>query len=339
MLIVVQVVYGCKYLLKDKKWIIKSLFIIFKFFEIKLWRMHMDYKVHILMATYNGEKYIKSQIDSILKQTYKNIKLFVLDDGSTDSTVEILEKYEEQGKINIVRADNHLGYPYSYFELLKRCGDADFYGFSDQDDVWHPRKIERAMEMLSSADNSKPQLYFSAFEYADKDLNVMEKSPQPPEKIKFVDTFFQCFMWGFSVVFNEKMRQKYVAKLPESIEASDYWLHMLCGAFGEFHYDKRICAKHRRHGDNHSQDTTSFWKFQLWRFKYFFKENQFKGYHEMLKQFYKYYSKELPENQRKLLWLFQSDGHVLRKLFYPHRLRYKLLDEILLRMVFILRKL
>lgn len=299
----------------------------------------MDFKVHILLATYNGERYIRTQIDSLLNQTYKNMKIFVFDDGSTDGTVKILEEYEALGKISVLKDNKRLGYPYSFFKLMESCGGADLYGFCDQDDKWYPEKVERAVEVLSKADNTKEQLYFSAFEYGDGDMKFIGKSPTPPAHIKFTDTFFQCFFWGFSVVFNEKMRQRYIDKLPKVTKAKDYWLHMLCGAFGEFHYDERIGAMHRRHGNNHSQDTTSFIRFQIWRFKYFFRQNQFGEYHAMLKEFYKYYSAELPEKERKILELFQSEGHVFRKLFYPHRLRKKMLDEILLRMVFLLRKL
>ena len=93
-------------------------------------------KIDILMATYNGEKYLKEQIESILNQTYSNFRLIVSDDCSTDNTRMILEEYQEKdNRIEIYYQDKNLGY-IKNFEFLLNKVENNFYMLSDQDDIW-----------------------------------------------------------------------------------------------------------------------------------------------------------------------------------------------------------
>ena len=104
-------------------------------------------KVIVLMSTYNGEQYIKEQIESILNQTYSNMELYIRDDGSKDQTVAILKKYEQDGKLHFSQGKN-MGFINSFFEVMRTSGEADYYAWCDQDDVWLPEKIERAVKEL-----------------------------------------------------------------------------------------------------------------------------------------------------------------------------------------------
>ena len=108
--------------------------------------------IAILLSTYNGEKYIKEQIESLLDQTIKNWFLVIRDDGSHDKTVEILKEYSTSypNKIFIdgsVR--ENLGAGKSFMHLLK-ITHADYYMFCDQDDVWMPDKIERTLAKVKA---------------------------------------------------------------------------------------------------------------------------------------------------------------------------------------------
>jgi len=296
-------------------------------------------KVHVLLASYNGANYIAEQLDSLMAQDYDNFEVYVFDDGSKDATVEIVRDYQNRyARIHLVEGERR-GYPGSFFKLLQECSGADYYCFSDQDDVWLPHKISRAVEMLSQHENEKPLLYFARFAYHDGELNYMRDADLPPARIDFHKTFFQCYLWGFSVVINEEMRQLYVGDLPKRTKQKDYWIHLLCGAFGTFVYDEKICAKHRRHTSNHSQDPTSFIRFQIWRFKHFWVNNVFQESHDLLKEFYEHFAERLPEEKRRAIELFQSDGKRFAKIFYPKRLRSGMFDEILLRLMFLLGKL
>lgn len=295
-------------------------------------------RVNILLATYNGENFLSNLLDSLLSQTYSNLKIYVLDDGSTDDTLNILKTYQKRGII-IVPNSRNLGYPFSFFKLLEVCDNAEFYCFCDQDDIWLPQKVEWAVEKLSATDANKPNLYFAAFNYCDENMKIIKKSSEPPKNLFLSRCLFQCYLWGFTMSFNETARQKIVHNIPHRFKSKDYWMQILCTVFGTVVYDTRVCANYRRHNKNVSPVNLSFWKFQWWRFCHFWVEDSFSGYHGMLKEFYEFYADHLTKEQQKLLYLFQSDGYALKKAFYPHRLRSTLFDEIMLRVVFLLHKL
>ena len=106
----------------------------------------MEELVDILVTTYNtNEKYLKKQIDSILKQTYKNIKIYISDDNSPNTKVaEILKQYKElDDRIELYIQPKNLGYNKN-FEFLLTKVESNYYMLSDQDDVWLPEKVEKS---------------------------------------------------------------------------------------------------------------------------------------------------------------------------------------------------
>ena len=132
-------------------------------------------KVIICMSTYNGEKYVKEQIESLLNQTYKNLEIYVRDDGSKDNTINILEEYEKNNKIHFIKGNN-VGVVKSFYECLKEAYDnAEYFAYCDQDDKWHKNKIERAISKLKKENQEQPTLYFSEFNYCDENLNFVHK--------------------------------------------------------------------------------------------------------------------------------------------------------------------
>ena len=108
-------------------------------------------KIIVLMSTYNGEKYLQVQLDSILSQENVDLELLVRDDGSTDSTKTILERYQSEGKLTWYSGKNKKP-AYSFFDLLGKCKDADYYAFADQDDFWHEDKLINAIKRLEKID-------------------------------------------------------------------------------------------------------------------------------------------------------------------------------------------
>ena len=110
--------------------------------------------IDILMATYNGERYISEQIESILNQTYKNWKLYIRDDGSKDNTISIIRDFEKQypNKIILVKdKKNGLGAKCNFAELMK-YSKQEYCMFSDQDDIWIDNKIEKTLEKMKQAE-------------------------------------------------------------------------------------------------------------------------------------------------------------------------------------------
>lgn len=133
----------------------------------------MEEKIDILMATYNGEKYIKEQIDSILNQTYSNFRLLICDDNSTDSTYSILQEYEKKdSRIVVLKNEENLGYIRNFENLLKNV-NSKYFMFSDQDDVWNQDKIELSYKFLKE---SESDLVFTDLEIVDESLNMISSS-------------------------------------------------------------------------------------------------------------------------------------------------------------------
>ena len=130
-------------------------------------------QIDILLATYNGEKYLKQQIDSILSQTYSNFRLIISDDCSTDGTRKILKEYKEKDKrITVYFQEKNLGYVKN-FEFLLGKVENEIYALSDQDDVWLPEKIEKSIEKMQIEDSD---LVFGDLEIVDENLKTINKS-------------------------------------------------------------------------------------------------------------------------------------------------------------------
>jgi glycosyltransferase involved in cell wall biosynthesis len=302
----------------------------------------MGKKVKVLLSSYNGEEYIGQQLDSILQQTYPDIEIYVRDDGSKDHTVELLEVYEKKGLIHLEKGSN-VGFVQSFFWLVANSGEADYYAFSDQDDVWFPEKIAMALEKLSGADETKPVLYFSNYDFYDGDLHFLAHRDSKSPKISFRNSLVDCVSLGFNSVFNRTARELTVTHMPVKSTGHDWWMYMLCSGLGEVIYDERPTVKYRRHNANVSDGGDSFLKFQIWRFKRFFLNGYFKKIHEQIKEFEVFFGDRLSEEDRKELALFTKDGfhpgNTFKKVFYPKYFRQRPIDEIFIRLVILIGRL
>lgn len=209
-------------------------------------------KIAVLMSTYNGEKFIEEQIDSILNQQGNfMLDLLVRDDGSKDRTQEILDKYQKKGLLKWYTGKN-LGPANSFLHLIKENPGYDFYAFSDQDDFWVPNKIERAVRRLSSC-CEVPAVYFSNAELVNENLeslgrNVYRESPKKDLKT------LSCAggILGCTIVFNKKMAyylQSY--SYPNEVVMHDFYVALLCASLkGKILFDSVSTMKYRQHNSN-----------------------------------------------------------------------------------------
>lgn len=216
----------------------------------------MQEKIDVLMATYNGEKYLKEQIDSILNQTYKNIQIIISDDCSTDSTREILKQYEQNEKIKIYYQEKNLGY-IKNFEFLLRNVENDIYMLSDQDDVWKEQKIEKSVEKLK---NENLDLVFGDLEVVDENLNTLygsfNKFMKLDRKIeKYIDSYKLQYLYncitGCTIISRKKLIDK-ILPLPNNSKymVHDYWMGLMVALNGKIGYIKETYIKYRQHGNN-----------------------------------------------------------------------------------------
>ncbi len=299
-------------------------------------------KVAILMSTYNGEKYIKEQIESLLSQTYRNIEIYIRDDGSKDNTIKIIKNYKEKNNNIILKEGKNIGFINSFFELLNLCNDADYYAYCDQDDVWMNDKIERAVKFLGKTDENKPALYFSNSDYYDSDMNFLATAEK--NKIyNFRNSLVECVTQGMTMVINNKTRQTIIENRPETCLFHDWWTYMICSGFGQIVYDDKSLVKYRRHNKSVTVEGKSKIELFIWRIKKFLIGDSLKDIKKQLQEYKNFFAKELKEDDRKLLELFTKEKYsfivALKKFLYPKRFRRKFIDELSVRILFLIGKL
>ncbi|MBQ2937668.1 MAG: glycosyltransferase family 2 protein [Clostridia bacterium] len=228
----------------------------------------MQEKVDVLMATYNGEKYIKEQVDSILNQTYKNIQLIISDDCSTDKTREILKQYEQNDNVKIFYQEKNLGY-IKNFEFLLKNVESDLYMLSDQDDVWKEEKIEKSVEKLK---RENLDLVFGDLEVVDENLNTIYESFDEYMKIdrkinKCIGSYKMQYLYncitGCTILSKKKHLSK-VLPLPATSKymVHDYWIGLIVSLNGKIGYIKEKYIKYRQHGNNQVGTGKETYKFK-----------------------------------------------------------------------------
>ncbi len=189
-------------------------------------------KLAILLATYNGERYLAAQLDSLLAQTYSDWSLYVHDDQSVDATQTILQHYAQQdSRVHILSDEQKRGAKHSFMWLLQRV-DADFYMFCDQDDVWLPTKIARSMQTMSmecdcNCDN--PIIVCTNAKLVDARLHVIAESywkNRCHRMWMFNDRYYHLFynnVIGCTMLFNRKTREMSL-QYPSETSMHDSWL-------------------------------------------------------------------------------------------------------------------
>lgn len=206
--------------------------------------------VQVLLSTYDGERFLEPQLDSIFGQTYRDVEVLARDDGSRDRTWQILERRASCERIRLLRGEN-IGVVRSFFELLERSdADAPYLALADQDDVWLPGKVERAVTMLSSFETAVPALYFSRLTLVDEALRPLGHSAIPPRGPSFANALVQSIGTGCTMVMNQAARSVLLRGTPAVAWMHDWWIYLVVAAFGRVVYDPEPCILYRQHAAN-----------------------------------------------------------------------------------------
>lgn len=216
--------------------------------------------VSVLLASYNGEKYIRDQLESILNQTFSDLSIVISDDLSTDGTPAIIREYEEQypdrvrSLRNIERSGNAQN---NFFRLLKLVSD-EYIMLCDQDDVWLPDKVEvtlREMKKLEAEwGEGLPLLVHGDLSVTDKEGGILHKSMAEYQKIAVHDNRFSHYLVENNITGNTVMVNKaflgFLADVPRECVMHDWWLGLLASCFGRISYIDRPLVLYRQHGEN-----------------------------------------------------------------------------------------
>jgi glycosyltransferase involved in cell wall biosynthesis len=208
--------------------------------------------VAILLATFNGEKFLAEQLDSLQAQTVSSWRLYVSDDGSTDFTLDIIRRYQNlwgEDKLHFKNGPQK-GFAQNFLSLA--CDPsikADFYAFCDQDDVWLPEKLSVAIEHITNK-SSSGQLYAYGGRtiYTDENLKQTGMSPLFVFPRTFRNALIQSIAGGNTMVFNQatKTLLESVGMVPSP--SHDWWLYQLVtGAGGVMYYDPEPYIFYRQH--------------------------------------------------------------------------------------------
>jgi len=212
-------------------------------------------KVAILLCTYHGQHFLADQLDSIERQTYPKWQLWVSDDGSEDETHVILERYRAQWGAQRMFVDNGPaeGFVSNFLSLTCRADiQADYYAYSDQDDIWEPDKLQRAMDWLGSIPKHVPALYCSRTRLIDADNRDLGLSPLFSRPPSFANALVQNIGGANTMVFNEAAR-RLLLEAGKNVEvvSHDSWAYMVVtGCGGCVKYDTYPSLRYRQHGSN-----------------------------------------------------------------------------------------
>ncbi len=218
-------------------------------------------KAEILLASFNGEQYVRAQIDSILAQRDEDWHLTLSDDGSSDGTTAILDEYEARfpQKITRHRAGKRFGNARDhFFHLMAQC-EAPYMLFCDQDDVWYPDKVGKTLAALCQAeagDEGKPVLAFCDQRPTDASLQPLAQSltryqQHYTQRFDYRALLLQNVVTGGAMGINRaaaRLAERCID--PSRVIMHDWWLAVVTARFGEIVYLNEVLADYRQHGHN-----------------------------------------------------------------------------------------
>ena len=213
--------------------------------------------VTVLLAVYNGEKYLAQQIDSILAQTVKDIKIVIRDDGSCDNSVDIINYYcnNYPDKVFCLNGNPTGSAKQNFAKLLEACDD-DYIMFCDQDDVWLPQKVETTLAAMQKSEGGSkiPVLVHTDLKVVDQNLKVISDSFFEFQKliqseITLPRLLVQNYVTGCTVMINRALKEK-CKKIPNNCIMHDWWLALVAVIFGRLVCVNESTMLYRQHSDN-----------------------------------------------------------------------------------------
>ena len=219
--------------------------------------------VDILLATYNGEKFIRQQLDSIINQSFKNWNLIIQDDASSDHTLDILLEYQEKypKKIKVFTKKNNTGSPSHNFFSLINFSKNDYVMFSDQDDIWLPNKIKLTLDNMIKAekkyDKNTPLLVHTDLKVVDENLNIINDSLFKYQNMncnrdKINNLLAQNIVTGCTTMINKSLINLIDKKImvDQNIIMYDWFLALMACAFGKIIFVPKQTILYRQHKSN-----------------------------------------------------------------------------------------
>lgn len=263
-------------------------------------------KVLVIMSTYNGEKFLKVQIDSILAQEQVDVTLHIFDDISKDSTVSIAKEYEKKHKNVFVHVnEKNKNFTYNFLDGLFTFKDEqsyDYFAFADQDDYWAENKLISAINKINEV--GECTLYAANLKIVDGELNYAGNNMMSTNyKYKHYDTACKNVVTGCTIVFDNAFKNLVTKHYPENIYLHDYWLALIANYTKDAHFVYDTCPDYilyRQHGTNLiGSDKGGLFKRT---FKLIFKKKEpIKTTRNLMKRFYELFENEISETDKLVM--------------------------------------
>lgn len=209
----------------------------------------MNGLISVALATFNGKKYLRDQLDSIYNQTYKNIEVIVSDDASNDQTIELLNEYKSKYGLKYYINDKNYGLISNFQKAIEHC-NGDYIALADQDDIWKPNKIEMLLKNIGNK-----SLVCSDALVIDSNGNVLSESLFDYGKLKFFYQdqlrylLFGNFIPGCTMLFKKELK-KYILPIPGNFPFHDWWIALVAAAMDGISFCNEPLMMYRRHGNN-----------------------------------------------------------------------------------------
>lgn len=216
--------------------------------------------IEVLLATWNGERFLRQQIESIMGQTYPEVRVLARDDGSSDGTVAILEEYARRfpERFRILPFDGATGSPKWNFMRLMQASSAPYVAFADQDDVWLAEKLQHEMAVMRGAEAALPQktpvLVYTDLELIDVEgvrtsESFWRAQGIPGGERRFARLLAQNVFTGCTGLLNQALVKKSLP-IPEKANMHDWWVMLVAAAFGRLVALPEATVQYRQHATN-----------------------------------------------------------------------------------------
>lgn len=294
--------------------------------------------VCVLLSTYNGAKYLEEQLNSLITQKDVCVEIIVRDDGSTDQTVEILDRWKNQGYLKWYSGNNK-GFAMSFMDLVMNAGIYDYYAFCDQDDIWLSDKLKVAVDKLEGI-QSDCKLYCSnLYAYSDG-LNKGLVRKCIPVYNKYT-CLIQNIAVGCTIVFSLSLRNRMIHNMPEYLIAHDFWAYQSAMYLGEVYYDNAPYILYRQHENNligAKSTLADIWKRRISNFLNNRSDGRSRQAQELIKSYSTYISQEEKDKINTLANYKSSFKFRIRLLFDKRYTMGRIANNILFRLKVILGK-
>ncbi len=219
--------------------------------------------ISIALATYNGSKFLREQLDSILSQSMTDFEVIVCDDCSTDDTVKILYEYAAKDtRFNIHENETNLGFKKNFEHILSLC-KGEFIAFCDQDDIWEPNHLEILYKNIGENDCIGANSLIIDEKGVSPNKTLLEYWPihvmPKNEKELFQHELYSNVIQGTASLIRDSLI-KQALPIPEDIKYHDYWFALVAGLNEKCKYIGDVVLKYRRHSNNASE----YQKFTIW---------------------------------------------------------------------------